>query len=727
MHEYRTTWPKHAAGCPRANAPRTRTSFSPFPTFVFAATLCLSAAVFAGTVIRVKHGAPGPGDGQTWETAYPSLNHALDAAAASEGSTTEIWVAAGMYTPDPSGLDDPHHATFTLVPGVSLYGGFAGKETSRDERSPNGHNTTLSGDLNHDDGTNFFRYEDNVAHVVTAIGVSGDTILDRFTISGGSAVMEGASGGGGIVLDGDLVLRQCSVCRNQAGTTRDGGGGGIAIWGGHPVIFDCQFVGNRSNGAGGAVWAVGEGSLEIRSCVLYQNSANQGGAIHMSNSEVLIASSKLSENTSELEGGALYAENLDGLTMSECVFQENNSKYGGAGLITYSRGVWIDGCSFHRNTAIVGGGLIIDDMRESAVIAGSSFTNNYAGFGAGVFLSRFRTAHAIVTDTEFQSNGWAIQGGALYVENAPLRAIGLLLIHNLADAGGGIYLYGGASSLVLESSVLRHNGAFDGAGVLLRDHNTALISHCRVAANRALNAGGGILMIGGETDISNTLLVANEAAVGGGIHHADGALTAANVTVYGNVASVVGAGILGGYDARVANSILWGNYRIDEQSDTYSEDDQVLGLDRENINFSIVHDWTGSRGGYGNSGADPMFVHPLGPDGYLGTEDDDFRLQANSPAINAGDPTLGWTPGEADLDGRRRVLCGRVDMGAYEFGIGDFDCDGRVDIFDFTKWSACALGPDVNVEGEACGAYDFDADGNIDLRDFAGLARTIEE
>ena len=45
--------------------------------------------------------------------------------------------------------------------------------------------------------------------------------------------------------------------------------------------------------------------------------------------------------------------------------------------------------------------------------------------------------------------------------------------------------------------------------------------------------------------------------------------------------------------------------------------------------------------------------------------DGNLRLETNSPCINAGDP--GVVPGVADLDGRSRIVGGRVDIGAYEF------------------------------------------------------------
>ena len=58
----------------------------------------------------------------------------------------------------------------------------------------------------------------------------------------------------------------------------------------------------------------------------------------------------------------------------------------------------------------------------------------------------------------------------------------------------------------------------------------------------------------------------------------------------------------------------------------------------------------------GNIDDDPMFVD---------AENGDYRLQAESPCINAGsNECVTW---ELDLDGNPRIINGRVDMGVYEF------------------------------------------------------------
>jgi hypothetical protein len=63
---------------------------------------------------------------------------------------------------------------------------------------------------------------------------------------------------------------------------------------------------------------------------------------------------------------------------------------------------------------------------------------------------------------------------------------------------------------------------------------------------------------------------------------------------------------------------------------------------------------------------DPLFVEPYGTDGILGTEDDDFRLALDSPAIDSGTNETFFPLPPTDLDDNPRILNGIVDLGAYE-------------------------------------------------------------
>ena len=149
----------------------------------------LAAVLFAGAFLAtsahaqvryVNAARPSDGGGTSWADAYKSLANALTAA----GTYTEVWVAAGTYTPAASNRS----ATFTLRNNTAILGGFDGTETSSAQRDPAAHTTTLSGDLLGDDTVGSGNRTDNSYHVVTASNTNASANLDGFTIRSGSSL-----------------------------------------------------------------------------------------------------------------------------------------------------------------------------------------------------------------------------------------------------------------------------------------------------------------------------------------------------------------------------------------------------------------------------------------------------------------------------------------------------------------------------------------------------------
>jgi len=218
-------------------------------------------------------------------------------------------------------------------------------------------------------------------------------------------------------------------------------------------------------------------------------------------------------------------------------------------------------------------------------------------------------------------------------------------------------------------------------------------------------------------------LSGNTASYGGAVSSSgDNQLIARHCTLSGNVASDAGGGFysFGGSSLSISNCILWG-----DSPDEIAREDAAVTVRHSDVQGGVP---AGSTDGGGNGDFDPMFrvaPNPGGDGSWNGVDDDygDLRLEPGSWAINAGDPNFVPDVGETDIDGHSRVLCDRVDMGAFEFGIGDYDCDGEANLSDFAAWPVCATGPGDEAYGVGCEAFDFDGNGAIDLVDFAGIQR----
>ena len=223
---------------------------------------------------------PG-GDGLSWATAFDDLQAGLEAAEVANGDgdagndVRAIWIAEGVYRPSKElEAGDPRSASFSLVDGVTVYGGFAGTETNVAERDLGAnHETVLSGDLGVvDDAT------DN-AYTVVYCGEGVETGADGVSVVGGNA--DGGydsehpekKDGGGVYSLGTLTLTNCRILGNSAWN-----GGGIC--GSNEVtITNCVLVGN-SAGYGGGMSGIGTSTLVVTNSTIAGNSAIHGGGYY---------------------------------------------------------------------------------------------------------------------------------------------------------------------------------------------------------------------------------------------------------------------------------------------------------------------------------------------------------------------------------------------------------------------------------------------------------------
>ncbi|MCK4773648.1 MAG: FG-GAP repeat protein, partial [Candidatus Krumholzibacteria bacterium] len=200
-------------------------------------------AVPQGPIVYVDAAATGLGNGSSWTDAFTDLQLALSMAQSCT-CVTEIWIAGGTYKPTTSGSD--RNATFQLMNGVAIYGGFAGTETTLGERDWVANVTVLSGDIGVSGVTT-----DNSYHVLTASDTDPTAVLDGFTITGGQASSGGGEGnnGGGIYNSGGSpMITNVWLYENSAAML----GGGIYNSGGSPIIrnafvFDEIYNDNGSN------------------------------------------------------------------------------------------------------------------------------------------------------------------------------------------------------------------------------------------------------------------------------------------------------------------------------------------------------------------------------------------------------------------------------------------------------------------------------------------------
>lgn len=198
------------------------------------------------------------------------------------------------------------------------------------------------------------------------------------------------------------VLRYCDF---MFATTSDEAGGAIK-WGSKfntrdtLVVTNCNFINNRSQGYGGAIYTVSN-----------------------SNIKAIIKNNSFFNNTTEKSGGAIYADapNVD---ISDCFFIKNSANQNGGAIFNNRSETKVSNCIFANNSAQSGGAI---HSQYGVKIINSTFGENYAEFGGAIYGGYYR---AVIVNCILWNDNAAVSGDELlyYGES--------LIINNSIIKGG---------------------------------------------------------------------------------------------------------------------------------------------------------------------------------------------------------------------------------------------------------------------------------------------------
>ncbi len=283
-------------------------------------------AVSAATIYVVPRSSAKIQDGLSWATALTDLQAAIELASVSKAA---VWIKAGTYR---SAKRVDRIAAFILYDDVKLHGGFAGTETSSEQRPASGRQTILSATATEGG----YRYP----HVLYG---ADDVLLDGLTLRDGNATGFTYNGKGG----GLLAYRAGKTFLPRENAV-----------GFRMTIQNCRFERNVAL-EGGAIYAFGKATLSISNTVFERNRAIYGGAVvDREGTKSTFRQSLFQSNEVSQDGGATYEDYGSHVEFDQTRFDGNKARHRGGAIYLLSRAsqlestiVSVNQCRFSGNKA----------------------------------------------------------------------------------------------------------------------------------------------------------------------------------------------------------------------------------------------------------------------------------------------------------------------------------------------------------------------------------------
>lgn len=333
----------------------------------------------------------------------------------------------------------------------------------------------------------------------------------------------------------------------------------------------------------------------------------------------------------------------------------NSLEQGGGGLCAASLSSIVSNCVIVGNSAAQLGGGCRSGNLYNCVLAGNS-----GSMGGG---SCFST----LTDCALSNNVASSRGGGAYsgsLTNCVITANSAANGNPGSTASGG----GAASCSVLFNCVLSRNYAEGGGGGIGDDSGfgSQRLYNCILSTNVATLGGGAW-----NARLMNCIVIGNRATVGGGAHCVPYGTSLTNCLIVGNVATGTGGGVNAGYPSILNNCTIVGNLAPRAGGINSTVSGTLVAVANNCIVYSnVATNGTNFLNGlYNFCCTTPSPANGIGnitnAPAFVDHATDDFRLQAASPCINAGNSS--YLNADLDLVGNPRIAGDTMDIGAYEF------------------------------------------------------------
>jgi len=330
------------------------------------------------------------------------------------------------------------------------------------------------------------------------ISTNARLILNDVTVSNNAAGTLG--NGGGVYADNTTIL----TVTNSAflSNTANGSGGAIRA-DGAIAIANSSFSNNNSSGGlsnGGALSINNTGS--ILGSQFINNTAINGGAVAVVGGSSIVGTSAFTGNIGT-NGGAIYASGNGTLQITGTLFAQNNSANGGGAILrtlTGSRAITVINSTFNNNVAnsTNGGSAIYADIFATGnmTVQGSRFEGNTSSTGRGaIHFSSGAGNTLVITSSIFLGNSAAGAGAVRVDGNSNGLIVNSIFGRNSGAASPSAIEANNASLTIMHTTIA--SPTLSSLSAILINNTAAFVVN--VTDTLVLSHSVGILMLGTGT------------------------------------------------------------------------------------------------------------------------------------------------------------------------------------------------------------------------------------
>jgi CSLREA domain-containing protein len=217
------------------------------------------------------------------------------------------------------------------------------------------------------------------------MGVGAPVVPDVVTIQINNLEVRNGhdgSGGGLLIIDGNVTLNNVDIVENYADVSS---GGGIVNWG-QLTLNHVVFSGNRAEQNGGAIFNQSTGVVQVMDSTFYRNKSldvtglNDGGAIYNSSGASLVVQRSTFEGNNAPSGGGLFNNGSAQLTNVTFYANKGTTSGGAGGAAIYNNSpgqLWLWNVTIANNESTIPAALT--NSGNIQVMAHTIVANNTGG------------------------------------------------------------------------------------------------------------------------------------------------------------------------------------------------------------------------------------------------------------------------------------------------------------------------------------------------------------